>query len=251
MTEHVHSAAPTVGQLVAQRPARARVFERLGIDYCCGGRKTLAAVCAQRGLEVSLVQSQLDAIDAEPHEGGEPDWTTAPLSTLADHIQSVHHGFLNRELPRLGALVRKVATVHGDVHPDLRRLNDVFADFSQELRAHMAKEESVLFPRIRALESGSPQDPSSSCPLEAPVRRMMQEHDDAGIALAAMRDLTHGYVPPEDACGSYRVMLSGLQELETDMHTHVHKENNILFPRALALDSLGLGGVNACCTRRS
>ncbi len=253
MTSQVPSPTPTVGQLVAERPERGRIFERLGIDYCCGGRKSLAAACAERGLDLSMVRSQLADADAAPREGGEPDWTTATLTSLADHIQAVHHGFMARELPRVGALVRKVAGVHSGSHPELTRLQEVFAEFSRELLAHMSTEETSLFPWIRALESGATQNPAPAGPLDEPVRRMMREHDDAGLALAKMRELTHGYVPPNNACGSYRVMLSGLADIEADMHLHVHKENNILFPRALALEASTRApiGVGSCCIRHS
>lgn len=248
----VQNPSPTVGQLVAERPERARVFERFGIDYCCAGRKSLATACSERGLDLSFVHSQLEAADAAPRKTSEPDWTTEPLSRLVDHIQTVHHGFMNRELPRLAALVRKVAGVHGNAHAELILLQDVFTEFCREVAEHMAKEESALFPWIRALETGT-RGPSNSVPLDGPVRQMMREHEDAGVALAKMRELTRGFVPPNNACGTYRVMLSGLADIEADMHTHVHKENNILFPRALALEAstqANIGG-GSCCIRRS
>jgi regulator of cell morphogenesis and NO signaling len=231
----------TVGQLVAERPERGRLFERLGIDYCCAGRVTLDEACAKRGLDPANVRAQLKASYEGPVDTREPDWTKAPLTALADHIEATHHRFTRSELVRAAALVSKVARVHGDRHPELVELRRVFEEFAGELAVHMDKEESVLFPWVRALEAG--RTAGMGIALDQPVRAMMAEHDDAGRALARMRELTNGFTPPMDACGTFRVMLSTLREIETDMHLHVHKENNILFPRALAVEALkGRGG---------
>jgi regulator of cell morphogenesis and NO signaling len=220
------SHSTTVGELVAERPARSRVFEELGIDYCCGGRLSLAEACARKGLDPDEVSRRLTAIAfVEP----ETDWRAAPLAALCDHIVSTHHAFLRRELPRLRGLLTKLVRVHGDRHPELRDTLDVFGAFADELTAHMTKEERVLFPLIAGLESGAvPRTPF----VLQPIAVMEAEHDDAGRALAEMRRLTGGYEAPADGCGTYRVALAGLAELEADMHEHVHKENNILFPRA-------------------
>lgn len=259
MTTTIPRSLRTIGQLVGEKPGRARVFERLGIDYCCGGRKSLAEVCVKRGLDIAALSAELDAAGADSLGANEPDWTTAPLRQLADHIESTHHEFLRRELPRLAALIRKVTGVHGRTHPALGDLERTFAKFSCELLLHMGKEESVLFPAIRTMETET--GPRGGASLDMPIRCMMHEHDDAGAALSQMRQLTEEFTPPPDACGSYRVMLAGLQDLEADMHAHVHKENNILFPRALALggerkpasasESLGIPGACACSIRFS
>jgi regulator of cell morphogenesis and NO signaling len=251
MTTSALRTSQTVGQLVAERPERGRVFERLGIDYCCGGRKPLAAVCDERGLDVQHVVAQLNAADATPPANTEPDWTTVPLSQLADHVESAHHALMRRELPRVAALVHKVAGVHGGAHPELKELEQTFVRFANELATHMSKEESALFPWIRALERSAAQNARPGSALDEPVRMMMREHDDAGRALTSMRELTNGFAPPENACGTYRVMLASLRDIETDMHTHVHKENNILFPRAIALEACNqaTAGGRACCTK--
>lgn len=251
MTTTDLNTSQTVGQLVAQRPERGRVFERLGIDYCCGGRKPLAAACNERGLDIQQVVAELNAAEATPVASTDPDWTTVPLSLLADHIESVHHAFMRRELPRMASLVHKVASVHGAAHPDLKDLEQTYARFACDLNTHMSTEESALFPWIRSLEPGAAHEARPSAALDKPVRMMMQDHDDAGRALARMRELTNGFTPPDNACGTYRVMLSGLRDIETDLHTHVHKENNILFPRALELEAStrpSRGG-GSCCTR--
>ena len=237
MTTHP-PVSPTIGQLVAERPERGRLFEKLGIDYCCGGRTSLNEACAKRGLDPDEVRAQLRASDACPVVGAEPDWATASLSHLADHIETTHHRLMRAELPRAAALVSKVARVHGQRHPQLLELRRVFEEFALDLLAHMDKEDSVLFPRIRRVEA-SPGPADVAPALDQPVRAMMTEHDEAGRALSRMRALTNGYAPPLDACGTYRVMLSALRDIETDMHTHVHKENNILFPRALKAATRG------------
>ena len=233
-----YDTTATVGQLVAERPARARIFENLGIDFCCGGKKTLAEVCQKKGLDPASVLQVLAAAESAESVGvaDEPqrDWLTAPLGELIDHIVAMHHTYLRRELPRLAQLTDKVASVHGDTHPELKEVRYTFALLQAELSEHMMKEERILFPSIKAIEAGS-NEVLHCGTIDRPIAVMEDEHDRAGAALALIRKLTHDYEVPEGACGSYQVMLSGLAELEADMHQHVHKENNILFPRAMKL----------------
>ncbi|MCA9244245.1 MAG: iron-sulfur cluster repair di-iron protein [Phycisphaerales bacterium] len=224
----------TIGQLVVERPARARVFERYGLDYCCGGKAPLTEACRKQGLSFDAICRELATID----DGAEPlqtDWSTVTMAELADHIVDAHHIHLRRELPRLDALLEKVTRVHGDNHPELRQCREVFLSLAAELNTHMLKEEQVLFPMIRQLETGQSSPVIGCGSIDNPIRVMEHEHDDTGRALARLRTLTNGYVPPADACNTYRVMLDSLSELERDLHTHIHKENNILFPRAIAV----------------
>jgi regulator of cell morphogenesis and NO signaling len=221
----------TIGQLVAERPGRSRVFESLGIDYCCGGKKSLNQACRDKGLDPHTVAQVLD-LSASPARD-DRDWSRAALTELADHIELNHHAYLKRELPRLAALVQKVAAVHGSVHPSLLDVRDTFTRFAAELDAHMATEEQLLFPAIRRIDAGANRA-RPQADLANPIHAMEHEHDDAGRDLARLRELTNGFAPPPGACNTYRAMLAGLQELEHDMHRHVHKENSILFPRALA-----------------
>lgn len=221
-----------VGQLVAERPSRSRVFESLGIDYCCGGKKPLAQACREKGLDPETVRRFLDD-SAEPARSDDRNWSEATLTELADHIEQTHHAYLKRELPRLGTLVRKVAAVHGSHLSWLLELDGVFAGFAAEMESHAMKEEHVLFPMIRGLDCGQlPAMDHCGGTVTNPILVMEHEHDDAGRALARMRGLSGGYVPPPAACNTFRAMLSGLVELEDDTHRHVHKENSILFPRA-------------------
>jgi regulator of cell morphogenesis and NO signaling len=233
MTVHTETSSvtdTTVGQLVTERPSRARVFEKFGIDYCCGGKKPLGQACLDRKLDPRVVLDELRRSDER--QAPERDWTALGLTRLADHIEQVHHGYLRQELPRLDFLTRKVAAVHGDHHPELLQLREVFLGFKAELLNHMQKEEMVVFPLCRRLESGGPPDSPDAAGVGVPLDVLTHEHEHAGQALETMRRLTNDYDPPDGACNTYRAMLDGLKELEADMHQHVHLENNVLFPAA-------------------
>lgn len=221
----------TVGQLVIDRPSRSRVFERLGIDFCCGGKKTLRQACGDKGLDPREVLKALASEESNAGQGQE-SVATLTLSQLCDHIMQTHHAYLREELPRLDAMVRKVAEVHGRLHPWMIELRSIFFAFRDELASHMMKEEQVLFPMIRHLEASSSRPTFHCGSISNPIRMMEHEHDHAGAALARMRVLTNGFSPPQGACNTFIAMLDGLAQLESDMHLHVHKENNLLFPRA-------------------
>lgn len=228
----------TVAQFVLEKPGLMRIFDKLGIDYCCGGKLSLQQACEKRGLDAETV---LLTVSAMAEAGGglneaQTDWSKADLTSLCDHIEQTHHRYLAAELPRLQLLVDKVARVHGNNHPDLHRVRDVFTQAGTDLLEHANKEERDLFPLIRRLESGATEAAGS---IAALIDELEADHDGTGEALATIRRLTGDYVPPADACGSYRALLAGLEQLERDTHVHVHKENNILFPRALALDGFG------------
>lgn len=226
----------TVGELVVEKPARARVFEKYGIDFCCGGKQRLADACTARGIDPRRIVAELTA-PGEWTATAQPDWSAARLSDLADHIINTHHSYLRAEMPRIAALLEKVVNAHGQRHPELAECRAVYAGLRQELTSHMLKEEQVLFPMIRALEVATEPVAFHCGSVENPIRVMEHEHDDAGKALAQLRALTDGYTPPADACNTYRVVLDALETLERDMHLHVHKENNILFPRAARLEA--------------
>lgn len=224
----------TVATLVTERPGRSRVFERLGIDYCCGGKVSLEHACAAKGLDPAAVAGVLGVI--EPEDDEEEDWSTAALADLCDHIVEWHHAYLRAELPRLSALVEKVVKAHAEAHPELREVEDIFGAIAAELQDHMLVEEAVLFRACRDLEVRGSRDVES---LEAPVRAMEADHVITGAALERIRALTATYTPPPAACNSYIALLDGLETLERDLHRHIHEENNILFPRALALEEAG------------
>lgn len=231
--------ATTIGALVAARPALARFFEKLGIDYCCGGKQTLAAACAQRGLEVATTLALLESAGAALTAGPvEVDAAAMSLTELADHIQSTHHAYLKAELPRLVEMATRVVDKHGWRDARLVEIATSVRNLMEEMLSHMEKEEVVLFPLVRQIEAGVC---VSLCggDLSAPIRQMEAEHESAGQLTARLRELTDGFTPDAGACNTHRALLAGLAEFESDLHRHVHKENNILFPRALAFADTG------------
>ncbi|HET6381907.1 MAG TPA: iron-sulfur cluster repair di-iron protein [Armatimonadota bacterium] len=225
-----------VGQLVAESPETARIFERFGIDYCCGGKMSLAKACARKGVDVVDVLEALE-ISERRTPTRESGLASSSLADLVDHIVEVHHAYLKEEMPRLHEIIEKVDRVHGDQHPELHEVIRTYADFRTDMEMHMGKEETVLFPMCKQLETTQTR-PSFHCgTIENPIDVMEAEHEAAGQALAQMRRLTNDFTPPADACNTYRVMLDGLACLEADTHQHVHLENNILFPRAVAREA--------------
>lgn len=223
----------TIGELVRAAPIRARVFEQLGIDYCCGGKKTLAEVCHTKHLDALTVATMLSALDQLPTEASaNPD--ALSLAELCDHIERLHHQYLRDELPRLDFMTRKVAAVHGDHEPRLIEIRQVFQTLAPELSSHIIKEEDTVFPQIRELEKNADRTAAVEN-LRATLEELELEHDNAGDALSRLHALTDRYTPPTWACNTFRALYDGLARLEQNMHQHVHKENNILFPRALAL----------------
>jgi len=223
----------TVGDIVTRNPGLARVFEELRIDYCCGGQRPLEAACEDAGVATAEVVRRLEEASTRD-DHGEPNVARMSLTGLIGHIESTHHEFLRRELPRLRRLTDKVAGVHGESDPRLGEVRDVLHGLADELESHMYKEEQVLFPMVRQLDRTDGPVELHCGSLANPIRQMEVEHDGAGDALARLRSLTDGFTTPEWGCNTYRTMLAGLEDLEGDLHRHVHKENNVLFPRALA-----------------
>ncbi|NLW50571.1 MAG: iron-sulfur cluster repair di-iron protein [Candidatus Brocadiaceae bacterium] len=230
----------TVGDLVTERPAVRPALERYGIDYCCGGDRPLAEAAAAAGVDLRELCAAMDAAEADAPEGGR-DWSQATLTELVAHIEGAHHAFLREAFPRIEALFTAVLAAHQARHGKvLRPLREVFGSLRTEIEQHLEREESLLFPYVRRLEEyvrgGGRQPAVGSERIRNPVRVMRLEHDDAGQALSEMRGLTDGYRLPEDACRSFRALYDALQELERDLHEHIHLENNILFRKAVALD---------------
>ncbi len=231
----------TIGEIAAEMPYSVRVFEKYDIDYCCGGKVSLAEACAERGLAPEQLIGELGTA-AGPANGASTDWQNAHLDSLIDHILTRHHAYLKTELPRLSGMLRKVAEAHGARHGDsLVPLGATFEALKDELESHLMKEEMVLFPLMRRLEAaseaGAAPAPSHCGSIANPIRVMEHEHDSAGRALEQMRAVTGDYAAPEDACNTYRALFGGLKELEADLHQHIHLENNILFPRAAMLEA--------------
>ncbi len=226
----------TVGNLVTERPSRARIFEKLGIDYCCGGKKPLEAACADKGLDPREVAARLAASDDAHRDDPVEDWNGKALSVLARHITDTHHAYLREALPRIAGLLDKVAAAHGARHPEMLEVRSVFTGFASAIEQHLAKEETVLFPMLAQIDGGAGRGDLHCGTIGNPIRVMMLEHDDAGEELARMRELAGDYVPPSDACNTFRVLLHEMEELEADTHRHIHLENNVLFPMAASAE---------------
>lgn len=230
------SKSTLVGQLVAEHPLCACVLEKHAIDYCCGGGIKLEDACKKRGLNVDEIIEELTQSALKDTPSNEPDWTKASLKELIEHIVVAYHEPLRLELNRVLPLAVKVSKVHGENHPEMTEVLNIFSCFKEQLELHMQKEEMILFPTIASMESKQgPQSFGCGGGIEHPIAVMMREHEDAGEAMSAMNKLTNSYTPPEDACNTFRVLLHSLARIESEMHQHVHKENNILFPRAISL----------------
>lgn len=230
----------TVREIALENPASIRVFEHFGIDYCCGGRKPLAEACEARNIAVDEVIAALEHTTSESNRVKE-DWSVQQLASLIAHIVDTHHSYLKRELPRLGEFAQKVVKRHGDTRPELVEIQSKLAQLGGELTEHLAKEEAVLFPYItrleRALELGTEKPHGCFGTVANPIAMMTQEHDAAGELLGDVRALSHEFTPPVGACPTFQGFYLGLYELEQDLHQHIHLENNILFPRAIAMES--------------
>jgi regulator of cell morphogenesis and NO signaling len=232
--------AQTVREIALEQPSSIRVFERYGIDYCCGGRKPLAEACAAGKLEVDTVIAALEAA-AKTAAPIVQDWTEASLEKLSGHIVATHHTYVKRELPRLAELALKVVARHGATKAELPVIQASLARLDEELTQHLAKEEAILFPYIvsleRAIAEGGAKPHGCFGTVANPVAMMTQEHDAAGVVLAEIRQLSHNFVTPADACPTYHAFYDGLKDFEQDLHQHIHLENNILFPRAIDLEA--------------
>jgi regulator of cell morphogenesis and NO signaling len=229
----------TLADVGATSLSAVRTLERYGLDYCCGGKQSFDAACRAKGLEPAAVMHEIE--QAQGAGASDRDWQTAPLDELANHILATHHGYLKLELPALGQRMDKVLAVHGSKDQQtLSRMAAVYASLRAELELHMHKEETILFPFLlqygRAETAGKPLPPVPFGTIANPIGVMEREHESAGGALSELRQLTHDYKYPVYACSTVRALYDGLKALEADLHVHIHLENNILFPRAIALE---------------
>lgn len=227
----------TLAQVVTWYPQLSREFERLGLDYCCGGGQSLGEACEVAGLNAEEVVAELVAVTRASNLDA-PEWATMTADALADHLVATHHRYLWDEMPRVTALVEKILHVHGSRHPELLEVAACFADLRADLEPHMLKEEQVLFPMIREL-ANSDGLPSFHCgSLSNPIAVMLREHDAVGELLGTLRQLTDGYTPPADGCATYEACFVAMAQMEADTHLHIHKENNVLFPLVAQLEAL-------------
>lgn len=235
------SAAKTVKDFVVEMPGATRVLEKLGIDYCCGGGRSLGDACASPGITVDQLMGSLQT--NEPAAGSEQrDWRAESLSSLANYILEKHHTFTRDEIARLNGMLDKVCGVHGQNHPELKQIQQVFTNLGNDLTTHMFKEEQILFPYIFQLDAavsrGSAVPFSPFGTVRNPIRMMMFEHDNAGAMLREIRDLSKKFTVPPDGCTSFHSLYEGLEGFEQDLHQHIHLENNLLFPRAIELEGI-------------
>lgn len=222
-----------VGKLVIERPERARVFERHAIDYCCGGKATLAQACEEKSIPLDRLEAELASLDATPTKYPPPP---SDAVALIEHILATHHVFLKEAFVRISGLADKVKRAHRERHPELDEVAATWEQLRADLEPHLMKEEQVLFPWIRELKSSGGQvlgRPS----VQAPIGMMEYEHVQAGELLAKLRQLTGGFSVPSDACPTFHAFYAALEEMERDTHEHIHKENNLLFPLALGLEA--------------
>ena len=229
----------TLGELAAKDLRKAEVFRRYGLDFCCGGKKTVKEACAEKGMDVTKVEQALQEADSLPNTRPLPylEWNAG---FLADYIVNTHHRYVKQTLPELMPLMEKVNRVHGDRHPELSNMKAVLESVNAEMISHMVKEEQVVFPYIKELDRAHLlKDLKYAEQLKSinqSIQLMEMEHELVGSNMAIIRELSGDYRLPADACGSYQVLFKMLQEFEEDLHLHVHLENNILFPKATELE---------------
>jgi regulator of cell morphogenesis and NO signaling len=239
----------TLGQLAAKDFRKAQIFKKYGLDFCCGGKKTVQQACAEKGLDVTRIEHELKESSrtqdsrALPYDEWEPAF-------LADYIVNTHHRYIRTNLPDIRAYAHKVARVHGGRHPELLVVHELVEHLSSEIDAHLEKEERVLFPYIKRLAASAQGGFRSGLGFTAasPIRVMVEEHEMAANQLASIRTLTNGYTLPEDACASYSLLFRMLDDFEQDFILHAHLENNILFPKTLVLEEGGSKQVPHACT---
>lgn len=229
----------TLGEIAAKDLRKAEVFKKYGLDFCCGGKKTVKEACAEKGIDVTKVEQELQQADKNPSARPLPynDWT---LDFLADYIVNTHHSYVRKTLPDIRAYASKVAQVHGAYHPELVPIQQLVEEVNKELSEHLVKEEKILFPFIKELVMAKDRSQSPRAvqfgTVQNPIHMMEAEHETAGRCLEEIRALSNNYALPEDACASYSLLFKMLNDFEEDLHIHVHLENNILFPKAIALE---------------
>ena len=222
----------TLGEIVTLRPSLAADLERRGLDYCCHGSRTLAEAAREAGLDARVVADELSAVHVDEPAAA---WAALEPVALVDHIEAVHHRYLWDQLPRIGALVDKIVTVHGDRHPELAEVRRLYNELRADLEPHLAREEQQLFPMVRQLADAIDGPPTDRRVLAAKIDELAGEHETVGDLLDHLNRVTDGYTTPADGCASYSACYLALAELEADTHLHVHKENNVLFPAIRAI----------------
>jgi len=229
----------TLGEIAVKDLRKAEVFKKYGIDFCCGGKKTVKEVCAEKGLDVTKIEQELKQAD-KPLTSRPIPYTEWSLDFLCDYIVNTHHSYVKRSLPDLVSYATKVEGVHSPQHPELHKIKSLVDEINAELTAHMMKEERVLFPYIKELVFAKINEQvlhaSHFGTVQNPINMMEMEHEIVGKNLEEIRRLSNNYTLPADSCASYSLLYKMLDEFENDLHLHIHLENNILFPKAVELE---------------
>jgi regulator of cell morphogenesis and NO signaling len=229
-----------VKDIALSNPAARQILEESGVDYCCGGGKSLHDACVDASASPEVILNRLRE-NSHHATSGDANWLAASLRELTSHIREKHHRYVREAIPRTEALLQKVIAKHGPNHPELSNIHSAFAEVSREMLLHMRKEEQILFPYIESLELAvaehRPMEPPFFETVKNPVHAMMNDHDAAGELLKRIRSLSADYTPPPDACLSFKSLYEDLKQFESDLRQHVHLENNILFPRSVEMES--------------
>ncbi len=232
------SKETTIGDIVAQDYRTASVFKNNGIDFCCNGNRTIAEACSKENMDIDTLVESLNGAMSKKNDTT-VDFNSWPLDLLADYIEKKHHRYVETKIKEITPFLEKIIKVHGERHPELSQIGDLFKACGGELAAHMKKEELVLFPYIRKLVKAKAENTIIKAPfgtVQNPIKMMMHDHDIEGERFRKIATLTHNYMPPADACTTYQVTFSMLKEFEDDLHLHIHLENNILFPKSITLE---------------
>ncbi|MDX1349771.1 MAG: iron-sulfur cluster repair di-iron protein [Putridiphycobacter sp.] len=227
-----------VSEIVAENYRTAPIFKLHKIDYCCNGNRTIEEVCSQKNIsQADLILALQNSLSLRNQDHDFQSWD---IGFLSDYIYQNHHKYVEKQIPVLKELLNKIAAVHGKEHPELLTVKQLFFESADELTAHMKKEELILFPYFKKIDSvkksEAPLPTANKISIETVIKKMHLDHDNEGNRFRKMAELTNDYTPPEDACGSYTVAFKFLNEFEEDLHKHIHLENNILFPKAIALE---------------
>lgn len=236
---------PTIGELVKTDFRKAEVFKKYGLDFCCGGKKTLNKACAEKGLDVVQIEKELKEIDEAAAKSPSQDFNNWEPDFLADYIVNTHHKYVTQANTVIFEYTQKVSKVHGDMHPEVIEIANIFMEIMDELNRHMMKEENILFPYIKSLAISKRQKETVAAPgfgtVQNPINMMEHEHEEVGKLIERIKDLSNNYTPPSNACTTYRLSYAKLKEYQDDLFQHIHLENNILFPKALEMEKELLG----------
>ncbi len=235
-----NNSQKSIGQFVADDYRTAAIFSKHKIDFCCNGNRTIEEACEKKAIDSNLLIEELETI-LNSSTNQSIDYKSWPLDLLAEYIEKKHHRYVEEKIPVLRQFLDKLCRVHGERHPELFKVNELFTASAGELASHMKKEELILFPFVKKMVKATFENQAITSPqfgtVENPINMMMQEHDNEGQRFRDIAELTNNYNPPADACNTYKVTYAMLDEFEKDLHLHIHLENNILFPNAIKLES--------------